>query len=94
MINWTASKEEMELILKIADRAVEMIGDRKETQGVIIDIEATHCNGCPIDLERLLNAPDYDFAHDVDGIRTHLNRRTGELEDCFLPRYAKPEAKA
>jgi hypothetical protein len=58
-----------------------------------MDITATHCNGCPLDLEKFLAAPDGDFGHDVFGIRHHINRRTGELENMFLPRCALPESK-
>ena len=47
---------------------------------------------CPLDLSALLEAPDSDFAHDVFGIRRHLNRQTKKLEGHFLPRYAKVNA--
>ena len=42
-----------------------------------------------LDLQKLLDAPDGDFGHDVFGIRRHINRQTGELENCFLPRCAR-----
>ena len=29
-----------------------------------------------------------DFSHDITGIRGHINRDTGKLEDFFIPRYA------
>ncbi|KKK55056.1 hypothetical protein LCGC14_3078450, partial [marine sediment metagenome] len=45
-----------------------------------------------LDLARFLEGPDFDFAHDVWGIRNHLNRETGQLENCFLPRYATKQA--
>lgn len=38
-----------------------------------------------LDLERLLEARDADFAHDVGGIVRHLDRETGHLKDCFVP---------
>ena len=41
------------------------------------------------ELEELLHADGFDFTHDVWGIRRHINRKTGQLEDCFTPRYAK-----
>jgi hypothetical protein len=53
-----------------------------------MDIEAAHCNGNPLKLKELLEADDSNFMHDVLGIRRHINRKTGELEDCFVPRYA------
>ncbi len=83
----------MTAILAIADRAVEAArrrsshpADRLLKAEVMMDITATHANGCPLDLDKLLAAPDFDFAHDVFGIRRHLDRTTGELRDFFLPR--------
>lgn len=55
-----------------------------------MDIIATHANGCPLRLLGLLEADAFNFTHDVCGIRRHLNRNTGKLENCFVPRYAMP----
>ena len=44
---------------------------------------------CPLDGEALLAFPDLDFFHDIAGIHRHLNRETGELNDCFQPRCAR-----
>jgi hypothetical protein len=54
-----------------------------------MDLEACHTHGCPLDLERMREAKKSDLMHDVAGIRRHLDRDTGELRDCFLPRFAK-----
>ncbi|MGT0250725.1 hypothetical protein ACJ51O_34340 [Burkholderia pyrrocinia] len=56
-----------------------------------MDLRACHANGCPIDWERLNATDDFTPAHDVGGIRGHINRRTGRIEDCFLPRCAVKE---
>ncbi|KVZ18619.1 hypothetical protein WT88_29495 [Burkholderia stagnalis] len=56
-----------------------------------MDLTACHANGCPIDWEKLNGADDVTLAHDVGGIQRHINRRTGKLEDCFLPKCAAPE---
>jgi hypothetical protein len=53
-----------------------------------MDITAAHCNGMTLNLTALLNADDANFAHDIGGIVQHINRQTGELENCFVPRYA------
>lgn len=45
----------------------------------------------PLRLAEFANADNFNFGHDVAGILGHLNRQTGELEDCFLPRFAAPE---
>ena len=41
----------------------------------------------PLDWDRLLSADDFNFMHDVAGICRHMNRETGELGGCFLPRF-------
>lgn len=47
------------------------------------------CNGRPLDFVALLEASsDGDLAHDVSGIRAHLDRAKGRLQHCFLPRYS------
>ena len=87
MLNWTATKDEVLVIRDIAERGLKIHGG--PLSSVMMDIEATHCNGCPLDLTGLLNAGDADFAHDICGIRDHLSRFTGELQGGFVPRYAK-----
>lgn len=90
IINWKTTKAEAELIGKITNRAYEIA----KKYGVLdysgrdinMDITATHCNGCKLDLNKLLGFPDFDFSHDVFGIRRHINRETGQLENCFSPR--------
>ena len=87
MIDWNTTEEEFELIKKIASRADQIY--RGWGMGkIMMDIEATHCNGCKLRLGELLEANEFDFCHDVFGINANLNRETGELENCFLPRYA------
>ena len=44
----------------------------------------------PLDWEKLITTDRGTFYHDVGGIHRHLNRDTGELMDCFLPRCALP----
>ena len=89
-------------IRKIAERAIRDSGESKRrmpTCGtreylkqlemeIEMDVTAVHCNGCPLDLEKLLAFDAFNFAHDINGIRRHLNRQTGKLEDFFLPRCA------
>ena len=91
MINWTISKEDSEIAVKIAKRAVATAKKHDiqlDQMSTLMDIEACHNNGCPLKLQELLDADDFNFAHDVFGIRQHIDRATGELPDCFLPRYA------
>lgn len=87
-INWTSTKEEKVLIGKIANRAIEM-GLNNDRLEVMMDITAVHLNDCKLDLKRLLDADDFNFAHDVNGIRGCVDVNTGKLTRGFLPRFAK-----
>lgn len=91
MITWTKDKDTMELESKIAKRAVKMAIDlnvQYKQMTAIMDIDACHSNDCPLKLQELLEADDSNFAHDVFGIRANIDRTTGKLQNCFLPRYA------
>ena len=43
--------------------------------------------------EELAEADDFNLAHDVFGIHRHIDEATGELRDCFVPRYTQLKAK-
>lgn len=85
---------EARLIERIAKRAYQRIQTlsvaRYPQSYCGKDIAQVHTRCCPLDLRKLLKAPDFDFLHDVLGIKKHLDRRTGRLRDCFLPRSARP----
>lgn len=92
MIDFKVSLEESRIIRDIIKRAMNRKGSIHLTPLELdMDLCAVHCNGCPLDLEGLLQAPESDFVHDIMGIRQHLNRDTGELTGGFFPRYAKRE---
>ena len=83
-------KDEIRTISKIAQRAVTLAawyGVEYQQIDAMMDIEAAH-EEHPLRLGELLAADEANFAHDVFGIRRHLNRETKKLEDCFLPRFA------
>lgn len=93
-INWNATEEERCLAHAIAKRAAQQAIEFDIEYRVLdaeMDILATHLNGCPLKLQELLDADDVNFAHDTFGIRRHINRETGKLEDFFDPRYSQPE---
>ena len=87
MITWEISKEDARVISKIVKRAKNM-GVKRDREALSMDIQAAH-EKCPLRLEDLLKAENFDFLHDVIGIVNHLDRETGELEDYFVPRYAR-----
>ena len=79
------------LIDAIAARAVALArqhGVNYPMLDAILDVQTAHRTK-PLRLAELLGADDGNFAHDVFGINKHLNRETGLLEDCFVPRYAR-----
>jgi len=88
-----ASDHEEHLLMQIAQRAAA-VSIRFNRHSVylaidaLMDVTACHLNGCPLRLQELLDTDTFNFAHDVFGIRRHLSRETGELGDCFLPRFA------
>jgi len=92
MRKWTEDKAELELESEIAKRAVIMAKQSRvayDQMTAVMDIDACHNNGCPLKLRELLDADNFNFAHDVFGIRNNINRKTGQLENCFLPRYSR-----
>jgi hypothetical protein len=87
---FAASRYEMGIITKIVKRARKMDPDYSAMDATM-DIEATHCSRNPLDLGKLLAADDFNFAHDVFGIRRHIDRTTGRLTRFFSPRCSLPE---
>lgn len=91
MINWKVSKEDSKKINLIVNRAISYFkkhGVEVNRLTCDMDITACHANGNPIDLDRLLDAPDFDFLHDVAGIHKYIDRKTGKLTNCFVPRMS------
>ena len=78
----------IEIIGKIANRAVT-INPAYDKSTVMMDLLVLYETGVEMRWEEFLNAPVFDFMHDINGINLHLNRDTYKLEDCFWPRYAK-----
>ncbi len=82
---------DLKKITQIMLRAASMLN--LESRGssrleLSMDLTACHANGCPLDLDGLLTADKSDFLHDVLGIMARIDRSTGQLTECFLPRYA------
>lgn len=95
-IKWTISKKDSALLEQcmdrlFADKSPLSVGWQTVRRDATMDINAAHSNGCPLDFQKLLDFPDFDFFHDVDGTRTHIDRKTGKLQHHFVPRCAQPE---
>ena len=96
MINWKTTDEDARRIAEIAHRAHGIAArfspeQRITVRELLMDVTACHLNGCPLDLAGLQTAGNGDFGRDVFGIRRHIDRSTGALGDCFVPRYAVKE---
>ena len=86
-MKFTATKEEFDTIGKIMKRALKHTD--REPVNIMLDLEVCHSNGTPLDFDKLLAFDDCNFLHDINGIARHIDRNTGELKDCFLPRCGK-----
>lgn len=86
------NKEERAIIDNIIDRAVEMCmkndGSVLDKLTLRMDISAVYVH-TPLKLEALFETDDFNFAHDVFGIMRNIDRQTGELANCFLPRFTQ-----
>ncbi len=94
MISFDTTSNETFLIMAIIDRAGPLLLQHAPTlkyarQEMHMDLAACHANGCELRLEELRNASDYEFMHDVLGIRKHINRNTGKLGPEFKPRFSR-----
>ncbi len=91
-VSFHASREDHQLIGKIADRFISIASgnepEKTDRLSLVMDLTACHANGCKLRLTDLLDADTTNFLHDVCGIRRHIDRETGELMDCFRPRFA------
>ena len=78
---------ERDLVSAIVERAVSA-GIYNDPLDADMDISAVHVH-CPLRLADLLAADQFNFSHDMRGILRHINRKTGKLENFFLPRFAR-----
>ncbi|RZN30493.1 hypothetical protein [Bradyrhizobium sp. Leo121] len=86
--SFKVSLADHDLIVEIAKRARRELEPELTMMPLVMDITAAHANGCPLLLRDLLDADLSNFAHDIYGIRRHIDRDTGKLTGCFMPRFA------
>ncbi len=82
----TTTRKEMAVISKIAKRAIAL-RLATDKMGLEMDLDCVH-NTVKLRLDALLGADKFNFAHDVCGIQNTIDRDTGELKNCFLPRFS------
>jgi hypothetical protein len=88
MIDWNkGTKEEFTLIGNIAKKACREL-PLLDRQTVEMDLYAVN-QTTGLDLEKLHEEDLFHMILDIIGITENINRVTGELENCFIPRCAK-----
>lgn len=93
-VSFKVTKRESQLIRKIMRRFRMVMEDSGEIFPWIeyeMSLTACHANGTPIKLVELSLASDFDVMHDVCGIHRHIDKATGEIRDCFVPRFVNME---
>lgn len=96
-VSFDATPAEQKAAHRVAIRARGLYvqhGHDRALLEIEMDLLATHANGCHLDFERMESADDFNLMHDVGGIYRHIDRETGRLTGCFLPRFHKHEAVA
>ena len=56
----------------------------------VLDIENAH-KLFNLRLDEFLSADVFDFCHDFCGIQNNFNRRTMQMDNCFVPRFSTPD---
>lgn len=90
-VKFDISNEDRKYVNIIIDRACALKLVAIDIQSSRMDLIATHANGCPMDFKRMAEADDFNFTHDFCGIANRIDRTTGKLTLCFLPRFARKQ---
>lgn len=80
-------KEKVELTMKIVNRAETLGLMQTDRITALLDLEKAteHFN---LRLEDMLNADNFNFAHDFVQIQSDIDRATGKFSNRFVPRFA------
>lgn len=85
-VSFRISKRDRALVDQIVNRACARF-PKLNRLDLEMDLIAVHANGTPMRFDALLAADDFNFWHDIGGIRSHLDRNTAQLLHNFLPRF-------
>lgn len=88
MIKWQMENRDDNLTVAMIVKRARNLGSMVDAMTINMDITAAHLNGCSLDLKGLLEAKQSDFVHDVYGIIHNIDRKTGEIQNHFTPRFA------
>ncbi len=86
MIDWNKINETDTRLVHECMKRAGKLNPEIDGMALSMDLTAAHINQ-PLKLEELLATDDGNFGHDVFGIQRHIDRDTGELSNCFLPRF-------
>jgi hypothetical protein len=90
MLNLNVSTSDFALIHAISKRALALLKGPSSAKAHIemeMDLEAVH-NCCPLRLAAWLGTNDFDFVHEIVGLREHFDQKTGHLDYSFWPHFA------
>lgn len=90
------SKADQQAIKHILDRAEDrhhVARDPAARAVFLADFISAHASH-PMRLDDLLKADDFNFSHDVIGIREHYDRKREEFLHGFRPRFLQRKAVA
>lgn len=98
MMDFNLTKDEQVLMSKIIERftrilSIEFPKHQIDVPSTSMDLIACHKYGEALDLEKLLGSDRFTFLHDVCGISKYINRKTGQLTECFVPRCVKAKTE-
>jgi len=89
-INWNIPEKEIVKARIIIKRARQLnLIEKNTVNHHLMNIIAVHMNDTKLDLDKFINFDEYNLAHDIFGIDTHLNKVTARLKNGFLPRSAR-----
>lgn len=78
-------KEELEIIKKITERAEKSNLLMFDKLSLMMDLDCIN-QLIGLDFQKLLNANNFNFRHDIVGIQNNINRQKIKLENLFVPR--------
>lgn len=87
IINRLEKRELILIMFEIAKRADDMDILAVDRLTLKMDLENVN-KKIKMNFQELLNSDDIDFIHDIYNIQLFMDRKTGELKNDFLPRFA------
>lgn len=91
MIGNSADYRKLRFQIAVADRANSMGLLKSDIVTFLIDLDVVDMY-FDVRYQDWLDGPAFDFAHDVVGIQTHVDREYHTMDGRFMPRYARERA--